>query len=240
MSYRIWHMSLGIPPPPIHKRLPSLSPIVTLRSGEVLLVIVNGRLAVSVARIVIPATEFARIANRFEHRKNAQAAFRFRRLEHRVNGRSGAAADVQEAGGEEPVAFVDTDLPVEARLDRRLFGKEVVDRIWNVLFEPFAMAIEQPLLDRVYGRVANDDFEVTISGQSAFLAARRGEFRQNNAQRNNCANAAPVRRGRITKEVFSEMTPAERPQRIHLLGRRPRAHKILIDEAHLKPEQIIA
>src|SRR5262245_61148384 len=171
MSYRIWHMSLGIPPPPIHKRLPSLSPIVTLRSGEVLLVIVNGRLAVSVARIVIPATEFARIANRFEHRKNAQAAFRFRRLEHRVDRRSGAAADVQEAGCEEPLAVVYADLPIPARLDRRLFGKEVVDRIGNVLFEPFAMAIEQILLHRVYRRVANHDVEIAIPGQSAFLAA---------------------------------------------------------------------
>src|SRR5262245_16042707 len=212
MSYRIRHTSFVIPRRPIRKRLPSLSPIVALRSCEVLFVIVNRRLVESVAGVVIPAAELARIPDRFEHRKNAQAAFRFRRLEHRVDGRCGAVADVKEAGGEEPVVGIDADLPVAARFDRRIFGKEVVDRIGNVLSEPFAMSIEQILLDRVYCSVANDDDEIAISGQSAFLAARKGEFRQIDAQRHNLADAAPVTRSRITKEVISEMTPAERPQ----------------------------
>src|SRR5262249_6414493 len=59
------------------KRFPALSPIIILRPGEVLLVIVNGRLTVSVAGIVILAAKLARVPDRFEHRKNAQAAFRF-------------------------------------------------------------------------------------------------------------------------------------------------------------------
>src|SRR5262249_35603570 len=59
------------------KRFPAHSPIIILRPGEILLVIVNGRLTVSVAGIVILAAKLARVSNRFEHRKNAQAAFSF-------------------------------------------------------------------------------------------------------------------------------------------------------------------
>src|SRR5262249_48998121 len=137
---------------------------------------------------------------------------RFRRLEHRVDRRGGLAADVEEAGGEEPVAVIDANLPVAARLDRRLLGKEVVDRIGNVLLEPLAVAIEQPLLDPVYERVAYHDGETAISASDASLAARRREFRQIDAQRHDRAEAAPVTRGRIAKEVIPEMAPAERPQ----------------------------
>src|SRR5262249_19891045 len=160
------------------KQLPAFFPIVILRAGEVFLVIVNGRLAVGVAGIVILAAELARVPDRLEHREDAEAALRFGRLEHRVDRRCGLAADVQEAGGEEPVAVVGANLPVAARLDRRIFGKEVVDRIGDVLLEPLAVAIEQPLLDLVYERVADDDADVPISATDALLAARRREFRQ--------------------------------------------------------------
>src|SRR5215510_1413505 len=194
------------------KRLPCPYPIVILRPGEVLLVIVNGRLAVCIAGIVILAAELARVPDRLEHREDAEAALRFGRLEHRVDRRCGLAADVQEAGGEEPVAVVGANLPVAARLDRRLFGKEVVDRIGDVLFKPLAMAIEHPLLGLVYESVADDDAEVPISAPNAPLAARRREFRQINAQRHNRPNAAPVTRGRIAKEIIPEMPPAEPPQ----------------------------
>src|SRR5262245_13753274 len=194
------------------KRFPAPYPIVILRPGEVLLVIVNGRLAVGVAGIVILAAELARVPDRLEHREDAETAFRFGRLEHRVDRRGGLSADVQEADGEEPVAVVGANLPVAARLDRRLFGKEVVDRIGNVLLEPLAMAIEQPLLDLVYERVADDDPEVPISAPAAPLAARRREFRQIDAQRHDRAEAARVTRRRIAKEVIPEMPPAEPPQ----------------------------
>src|SRR6266542_4912076 len=194
------------------KWFPSPYPIVILRPGEVLLVIVNGGLAVGVAGIVILAAERARVPDRLEHREDAETALRFGRLEHRVDRRGGLSADVQEADGEEPVAVVGANLPVAARLDRRLFGKEVVDRIGNVLLEPFAMAIEQPLLDLVYERVADDYAEVPISAPNAPMAARRREFRQIDAQRHDRAKAAPVTRGRIAKEKIPEMPPAERPQ----------------------------
>jgi hypothetical protein len=36
------------------------------------------------------------------------------------------------------------------------------------------------------------------------------------------------------------MAPTERPQKIHLFRRRPRANEILVDEAHLNSERIIA
>src|SRR5262245_65865808 len=160
------------------KRLPASFPIVILRPGEVLLVIVNGRLAVGVAGIVILAAEIARVTDRLEHREDAEAALRFGRLEHRVDRRGGLSTDVQEADGEQPVAVVGANLPVATRLDRRLFGKEVVDRIGNVLLEPLAMAIEQPLLDLVYARCADDYAEVPVSALNAPLAARRREFRQ--------------------------------------------------------------
>src|SRR5215510_11829447 len=221
------------------KRLPVAYPIVILRPGEVLFVIVNGRLAVGVAGIVILAAELARVPDRLEHREDAEAALRFRRLEHRIDRRGGLASDVQEAGGEEPGAVVDTNLPVAAWLDRRLFGKEVVNRVGNVLFESLAVAIEQPLLDLVYERVADDDAEVQVPAPDAPLAARRREFRQIDAQRHDRAEAAPVERGRIAKEVISEMAPAERPQGIHLFRRRPRANEILVDEAHLNSKRII-
>src|SRR5215510_12239791 len=195
-----------------HKQLPAFFPIVILRAGEVLLVIVNGRLAEGVAGIVILAAELARVPDRLEHREDAETALRFGRLEHRVDRRGGLSADVQEADGEEPVAVVGANLPVAARLDRRLFGKEVVDRIGNVLFESLAMAIEQPLLDLVYERVADDDPEVPISAPDAPLAARRREFRQIDAQRHDRAEAARVTRRRIAKEVIPEMPPAEPPQ----------------------------
>src|SRR5262245_55220830 len=104
------------------KRLPAFFPIIVLRPGEVLLVIVNGRLAIGVAGIVILAAELARVTDRLEHREDAEAAPRFRRLEHRVDRRGGLSADVQETGGEEPVAVVDANLMVATWLDRRLFG----------------------------------------------------------------------------------------------------------------------
>src|SRR5262245_19272147 len=56
------------------KRLPFSLPIEILRPGEVLLVIINGRLVIGVARIVILAAEFARISDRFEHREDAETA----------------------------------------------------------------------------------------------------------------------------------------------------------------------
>src|SRR5262245_39302546 len=194
------------------KRLPCPYPVVILRPGEVLLVIVNGRLAVGVAGIVILAAELARVPDRLEHCEDAKTALRFGRLEHRVDRRGGLSADVQETDGEEPVAVVYANLPVAARLDRRLFGKEVVDRIGNVLLEPLAMAIEQPLLDLVYERVADDYAEAPISAPNALLAARRREFRQIDAERHDRAKGAPVTRRRIAKEVIPEMPPAERPQ----------------------------
>src|SRR5215510_13359631 len=104
-----------------HKRLPAFFPIVVLRACEVLLVIVNGRLVVSVAGIVILTAEFARVPDRLEHREDSEAALRFGRLEHRVDRRCGLAADVQEAGGEQPVAVVGANLQIAARLDRRIF-----------------------------------------------------------------------------------------------------------------------
>src|SRR5215468_2535718 len=223
MSYVICHMSF-------QKRLPFSLPIVMLRPGEVLLVIVNGRFAIGVARIVISAAEFARIPDRFEHGEDAEAALRFRWLEHRVDRRRGLAADVEKAGGEKIVPVVYANLPIAARLDRRLFGKEVVDRIGNIILESLAMAIEQFLLDIVYESVADDDTKVAVPGHGAFLAARRLEFRQIDAERNDREEFALAPRGRIAKEVTSEVAPAERPQKIHLLRRRPRAQEIFVDK----------
>src|SRR5215831_5030768 len=120
MEYDIWNISLRTIS--FHERIPAFFPIVILRPGEVLLVIVNGRLAVGVAGIVILAAELARVPDRLEHREDAEAALRFGRLEHRIDRRCGLAADVQEAGGEEPVAVVGANLPVAARLERRIFG----------------------------------------------------------------------------------------------------------------------
>src|SRR5215510_8415055 len=138
------------------KWFPAPHPVVILRPGEVLLVVVNGRLAVGVAGIVILAAEIARVPDRLEHREDAEAALRFGRLEHRVDRRGGLTSDVQEAGGEEPVAVVGANLVVAARLGRRIFGKEVVNSIGNILLKPLAMAIEKPLLDPVYECVADD------------------------------------------------------------------------------------
>src|SRR5262245_54194665 len=124
MTNVIWKMSQNLCRSAyvISKRLPAFFPIVIFRPGEVFLVIVNGGLAVGVSGIVILTTELARVPDRLEHREDAETALRFGRLEHRIDRRCGLAADVQEAGGEEPVAVVGANLPVATRLERRIFG----------------------------------------------------------------------------------------------------------------------
>src|SRR5581483_1374378 len=209
-------------------RVPAVVPVEVFQAGEIFLVVVDERLAVGVAGIVIAVALAAREFDRLENHQNAGTAPGFGRIEDRVHGGSRRLAEIEKGHAEQLFREVNAKLDVAAGNRCGIGREKIVERGGRVVAKALPVAQKELGFFRVDKRRPHADFGVAIFGEHALLAARGDETLQIDAQRHDRESSAVVKGVRIAEKQNAEVAPALGPIAIHGGGRRLRAEKTLV------------